>query len=249
MTTFCSQCGKPVREGGKFCQSCGAPSVQSSPAASAPAGYPSGGYGGASAGYQGSMPAQSSAPVMGQYETPAPRSSNALKIILITLAVLLVLIGGTVVAVTYVFRRAVTNMVQVNEGKDGQPNVVLDIPGVPKISAGGTITEEQLGVPIYPGAEPEKDGTTSISMSGSSQGWMGVATYRTSDAMDDVVAFYSEKLGGAVKAVDESHSGKRSAVFQLESPKGWRMVTIAEEEQEKVTKIMIASVTGGSKSQ
>ena len=243
MTSFCSQCGKQVREGGKFCQSCGSPAVQSSPPPVAQAGYPSSGYGGS--GYQSSFPAQQNTPVMGQYETPAPRSSNALKIVLITLAVLLVLIGGTVVAVTYVFRRAVSNIVQVNEGKDGQPNVVVDIPGITRVSAGGTVTEEQLGVPIYPGAEPERDGTTSVSVSGGKAGWLGVATYRTSDAMDDVIAFYRQKLGSEVSQAETSvSSGKRSAVFQLESPKGWRMVTIAEDENETVTKIVIASVSG-----
>jgi hypothetical protein len=133
----------------------------------------------------------------------------------------------------------------VNEGKDGQPNVVLDIPGVPKISAGGTVSEAELGVPIYPGAEPEKDGTTSISMSGgAAQGWLGVAVYRTNDPIEDVVGFYREKLGSDVKVTESSRSGKQSAVFQLESPKGWRMVTVAQDEKESVTKIVIASVSG-----
>jgi hypothetical protein len=181
---------------------------------------------------------------MGQYETPAPRSSNALKIIVITLAVLLVLIGGTIAAVTFVFRRAVSNIVQVNEGKDGQPNVVLDIPGVPKVTAGGIVTEEQLGVPIYPRAQPDKDGSSSVSVGGGNVGWLGVATFRTTDAMDDVVAFYHEKLSSEVKVAETSNAGKRSAVFQLESPKGWRMVTIAEDDTENVTKIVIASATG-----
>lgn len=181
---------------------------------------------------------------MGQYETPAPRSSNALKIILITLAVLLVLIGGTVAGVTYVLRRTVSNIVKVNEGKDGQPNVVLDIPGVPKVSAGGTVTEEQLGVPIYPGAEPERDGSGSVSVGGGSAGWLGVAAYRTNDPVDEVVAFYREKLGSDVTVAEQSTSGKKSAVFQLESPKGWRMVTIAEDDSENITKIVIASVSG-----
>ena len=242
MATFCSQCGNQIREGGKFCQSCGAVASQSASAPSAQAGYPSSGYGGSS-GYQSSFPAQQSVPAMNQYETPGPRSGNALKIILITLAVILVLIGGTVAVATYVFRRAVSNIVQVNEGKDGQPNVVLDIPGVPKISAGGTISEEQLGVPIYPGAQQEQEGTTSVSMSGSAEGWLGVAAYKTKDPMDDVVSFYRDKLGSDVKIAEQSNDGKKSAIFQLQSPKGWRMVTVAEDEAESLTKIVIASVS------
>ena len=241
MATFCSQCGNQIREGGKFCQSCGTVAAQSASAPSASASYPSSGY--ASSGYQSSFPAQQSGPPMGQYETPAPKSGNALKIILITLAVLLVLIGGTVAVVGFMFRRAVSNIVQVNEGKDGQPNVVLDIPGVPKISAGGTVSEEQLGVPLYPNAQQEKDGTTSVSMSGGTQGWLGVAAYRTNDPIQEVVAFYREKLGSDVEFAESSRDGKKSAVFQLQSAKGWRMVTVAEDESESITKIVIASVS------
>jgi hypothetical protein len=150
------------------------------------------------------------------------------------------------VAAYIIFRRTVSNIVQVNEGKDGQPNVVVDIPGVPRISAGGTVSEADLGVPIYPGAEPEKDGTTSISMSGGANGggWLGVATYRTNDSVGDVASFYREKLGGDVKVTESSESGKETAVFHLESTKGWRMVTVVREERESVTKIVIASVSG-----
>ncbi len=262
MTSFCSQCGNQVRAGGKFCQSCGAVAAQSTPPRSQadPIGSYSGqnpggaGYAGGSAGYQsslpGSFPAQQGVPPgQSPYGSPAPRSGKTLKVILITLLVLLVLIGGAVATATFMLRRAVGNMVQVSEGTDGKPSVVLDIPGVPKISAGTGVTEEELGVPIYPGAEAQKDGTSSVSISGGSaetRGWIGVAVFVTEDGMDEVVAFYREKLSKGVRTVETTNDGKRSAVFQVQAPQGWRMVTVEEDGAEATTKIVIASVTGKS---
>ncbi|MEP7272523.1 MAG: zinc ribbon domain-containing protein [Acidobacteriota bacterium] len=261
MTSFCSQCGNQVRSGGKFCQSCGASAVQSNPqsAQSNPAGgqQPGAGYSPGypsssapvsySAGYQSSFPAQQGPQGQAPYGTPQ-RSSRTLKVVLITLVVILFLIGGSVAAVTFMVRRAVNNIVQVSEDKDGKTETVLNIPGGTRISAGGGVTEEQLGVPIYPGATAVKDGG-SMSISGGNsqgQGWFGVATFGTNDAMDEVVAFYREKLGEDASTVESTQDGKRSAMFTLQSPKGYRMVTIAEDDGDEKTKIVIASVTGKS---
>ncbi len=260
MTSYCMQCGNQVREGGKFCQSCGAPSSQSTPQGSQPGQAAGGGYSSGYAssapssyqggqagqgGYPGSFPAQPQG--QAPFGTPQ-RSGRTLKIILITLAVLLVLIGGTAVVVTYVVRRAVNNIVQVSDGKDGQPETVLNIPGGPRISAGGGVTEEQLGVPIYPGATALKDGG-SVSISGSTaegQGWIGAATFETDDALDEVVSFYREKLGEDASKIESTQDGKRTAMFTLQSPKGWRMVTIGEEDGQAKTKIAITGISGSS---
>lgn len=249
MTSFCSQCGNQVRTGGKFCQSCGATVTQSS-AQSAPqspqpesqsTGYP-GAY--SAGGYESSYAPQAYSPQQPQYQEP-PRSGKTLKIVLISLAVLLVLLGGTVVGITLLIRRAVNNVVTVSEGSDGQKEVAINVPGGGKISASSTINEEQLGLPIYPGASQQKDGGSFSVSAGNEKGsgWFGVATFSTADAMDDVVAFYREKLGEKARLLESTNDGKRSVIFSLETEKGWRMVTIADE-QEGETKIAIASVTG-----
>jgi hypothetical protein len=63
--------------------------------------------------------------------------------------------------------------------------------------------------------------------------------------MDEVVTFYKEKLGDQAKTLDSTADGTRTVVFTLETDKGWRMVTISNEES-KVTKIAIASAGGKS---
>ena len=74
------------------------------------------------------------------------------KIILITLVVLVFLIGGTVVGVAFFLRSKLANIVQVKEGQGGRSlKVAINAPGGQiKVTAGSAITEEQLGVPIYP---------------------------------------------------------------------------------------------------
>jgi hypothetical protein len=239
MTSFCAQCGNQVRSGGKFCQSCGTAVVQSA----APPQSPSQGSYQSSypAGYQGNFAPQ----VQPEYAPPA-RSGNTLKIVLITLAVLLFLAGGSVIAFTFYLRSRLANIVSVKEGQGGQSEVAINAPGGQiKVTAGSSITEEQLGVPIYPGATVGSDGG-SITFAGEGakgHGWFGASVFRTEDNMDDVVAFYKEKLGDQARTLDSTTDGTRTVVFTLETDKGWRMVTVSNEEA-KVTKIAVASAGG-----
>ena len=241
MTSFCAQCGNQVRSGGKFCQSCGTPVAQSGPAQQSPS----------QGTYQSSYPASfqgNFAPQVQAEHAPPARSGNALKIILITLVVLLFLIGGTVVGLTFFLRSKLANIVSVKEGQGGQSEVAINAPGGQiKVTAGSAVTEEQLGVPIYPGATVGSDGG-SVTFAGEGakgHGWFGASVFRTQDDMDEVVTFYKEKLGDQAKTLDSTADGTRTVVFTLETDKGWRMVTISNEEA-KVTKIAIASAGGKS---
>jgi hypothetical protein len=97
-----------------------------------------------------------------------------------------------------------------------------------------------LGVPIYPGATPDKDGSGTVSVSNPGQsGWFGAATFTTGDSVDEVAAFYRDKLGEQAPTVDSASEGKRQVVFTLQTDKGFRMVTIGEEDGK--TKLVIAS--------
>ena len=242
MTSFCAQCGNQVRSGGKFCQSCGAAVVQSAPAP--PQSSSQGTYQSSyPAGYQGNFAPE----VQPEYAAPA-RSGSALKIILITLAVLLFLIGGSVIGLTLFLRSKLANIVTVKDGQGGQSEVAINAPGGQiKVTAGSGVTAEQLGVPIYPGAVVGKDGGSVTLSGGGAQGhgWFGASVFRTDDDMDEVVAFYKEKLGNQAKTLDSTADGTRTVVFTLETDKGWRMVTISNEDA-KVTKIAIASAGGKS---
>ncbi len=250
MTSFCSQCGNQIRSGGKFCQSCGAQAGQSSqgiPAsgqgAPAQTSNPQGsGYQSAYAGglQGGSFPPQTAS--QSTYGTPPASSNKTLKIILITLAVLAVIAVGSVAAVTFMIRRAVNNIVTVEEGANGQPRVELNVPGAGKISVNSGINEAQLGVPIYPGATPDKDGSGTVSVSNQipgQSGWFGAATFTTDDTVDEVAEFYRDTLGEKASTVDSASEGKRQVIFTLQTEQGFRMVTIGEEDGK--TKLVIAS--------
>ena len=251
MTTFCHQCGNQLRTGGKFCQTCGAP-LQPSQVAQ-PTNYPGHYQGEYQGNYQGEnqsnyppSPYQSPAAYGGYAPYPPPPSStNWFKILFITLVVIVTLVGVSVIGVVYVVRRAAKDIVKVEDGQNGRPEVSINVPGGPQIKAGAEVTEEQLGVPIYPGAVPTKDGG-SVSISAreaGKSGWLGVANFTTDDEIDEVVAFYREKIGEGAQTVDTEQDGKRSVVFNTQREQGWRMVSVQEGDEGK-TKITIASVQG-----
>jgi hypothetical protein len=254
MTTFCQQCGNQLRTGGKFCQTCGAPSQPSQVAQ--PTTYPSN-YQGEYQGnyqdeYQGNYPPHSPYQSPAAYEgyapyPPPPSSTNWLKIFLITMTVIVALVGVSAIGVFYFVRRTVNNIVKVQEGEGGRPEVSINVPGGGQIKAGSDVTEEQLGVPIYPGAVQTKDGG-SVSISGTEagkSGWFGVAGFTTDDEVDDVVAFYRDKIGEGAQIADTEQDGKRSVVFNTQREQGWRMVSVQEDDEGK-TKITIASAQGRS---
>ncbi|MBX3279383.1 MAG: zinc ribbon domain-containing protein [Acidobacteria bacterium] len=240
MTTFCAQCGNPLRSGGRFCQSCGTPAQPSAPAQQQD-------Y----SGYQSNVPPQSAYGSPATYTSgaqyaPPPRSTNWLKIVLITLAVIVVLAGVSIIGAFYVVKRSVESIVSVQEGEGGQSEVSINVPGGGvRVAAGSNVTEEQLGVPIYPGSVPGKDsGSLSIQGRGATgRGWFGVATFTTDDDMDDVVDFYTARLGNDGPTLDSRQDGKRTVVFNAKTEQGGRIVTIQEEEP-GATKITIVSMQG-----
>jgi hypothetical protein len=246
MTTFCQQCGNQLRTGGKFCQTCGAPSQPSQGAQ--PTNYPANYQGEYEANYPPPSPYQSPAAYEGYapYPPPPQRSTNWLKILLITISVVVALVVGSAIGVFYLVRRAVDKIPTVQRGENGDTEVSIPVPGGnAKISANSTITEEQLGVPIYPGAVQTKDGG-SVSISGTEagkSGWLGVANFTTDDEIDEVVTFYREKIGAGAQIADTQQDDKRTVVFNTQREQGWRMVSVQVDDEGK-TKITIASIQG-----
>ena len=118
---------------------------------------------------------------------PVKSSNNALKIILIVLAVVVVLGAVGVGGLVLVARRAV------HVNADGKGVTILSPGGT--ISAGDTSgSDADLGVPVYPGADREQGGVQVKSASSS----MVMAHFSTSDAAQPVIDFYKSKLPGAV---------------------------------------------------
>jgi len=176
---YCEKCGNQLREGAKFCHSCGAATTSSSFSSSTPPSY-------ASPQDRGGYAPQSSPNYPQAWQSSnveVPRKSNAGKIILITMAVILLLVGVVSVGAFIAIRRAVHNVVRVEKDANGNEGVSISAPGGSvRIGQNTAVTEAELGVPIYPGATQSKDGSVTISGSGGGKsGFVGVATFKTSD--------------------------------------------------------------------
>jgi hypothetical protein len=160
--------------------------------------------------------------------------------------VIIGLVGVSLVGVAYFVKRTMDNIVNVQKDENGNTQVTVPVPGGGnvKINDNTAVTEEQLGVPIYPGAVQTKDGSVSISGTGAEKsGQFNVASFTTDDDIDEVVTFYREKIGEGAQTLDTRQDGKRSVVFNTQREQGWRMVTVQEDDEGK-TKITIASIQG-----
>ncbi len=239
MAIYCANCGNQIREGAKFCQSCGAPAAQVSEATTRSTFSPP------ASPYQpppGSYPAPSyEAPSAG---APPKRSSTALKVVLITFGIFIVLFVTAVIGIGIFIKRAAEN-ISVKEGPGGQAEVNIKTPGGDlNISAKGEVSEEQLGVPIYPGAKADES-SGSFSISGASKegrGSFSAVTLTTTDSLDEVVAFYKEALANEItNTVESSSGGNRTVVLTVKMENASKNISIIDEGK-GVTKIAIISV-------
>ena len=103
-------------------------------------------------------------------------------------------------------------------------------------------TEEELGVPLYPGAKvyPESSGKITTTTQGDTKEFIGVNLV-TNDAYPEVVAWYREKLSGMPGFVDmTASSGSENTLFSVGSGQDGRIVGI-DKDASGNTKISIAS--------
>lgn len=99
------------------------------------------------------------------------------------------------------------------------------------------MSEKELGVPIYPGAERKYGADADTADGDSAQLFL-----QTSDPIDDVVAFYEEKLGAGKKVSDMQMPGSRMVMFAKEEGKVKVAVTIRRADSENTTNINIVRV-------
>lgn len=171
-----------------FCARCGAQMAPGSPSCPAC---------GAPAGDLGAAPARQSAP-------PAASGPSAVRIVLIVVAVLvgLGLLGAGAFGFM-VWRMAKS----VHVSGNGQEMTMNTPGGRVDINAEDTFSASDLGVDIYPGAEPAKGGMRMKMPNGS----MVTGVFVTSDSKDQVIGFYKSKFGDAA-SVMEMHD---TAVIKL----------------------------------
>lgn len=167
---------------------------------------------------------------------PQKSGSNAVKIILIIVAVFVCLgIAAAGVFGYFVYRVAHA----VHKAADGQ--ISLGAPG------GGfnadtkqAVSESDLGVPIYPGATQGK-GALHMSIAGKT---MVTANYLTSDSVEQVIAFYKDKIGSDAQTFTTDNGGSVSVTKGGDSTS----VTVHQEagQNDGKTQIVIVHTTGNS---
>jgi hypothetical protein len=205
---FCNSCGATLDTGTKFCNKCGAAQPAGAVSSSvAPAGTP-----GASSG--------------------APQSGNALKIILIIVAVIVGLgILGIGAASFVAWRIASRTHIRNHDG-----NVRVETPfGTVQSTTDPDEAARNLGIELYPGAQVIKGTTSNMTM-----GTMhtAAADFETSDPASSVAEFYKSKFPGAnVMSSSADH-------YAIVSTDKKNMLSIKIEPRDGKTRIHIAKVAG-----
>lgn len=167
--------------------------------------------------------------------SPSPRKpgSSALKIILIVVGVFFALgvIGAGIVGYgVYRFSKSVH--------KDANGQITMNTPfGAVHTVPSATLTESDLGIAIYPGAEPDKNGVR-MDMGGKT---MITGNFLTSDSQDKVIAFYKDKAGPSAGLITTADGMEISQPNGAESSVGIRIRQSAGAEGGK-TRIIIQHV-------
>jgi hypothetical protein len=202
---FCNSCGAAVTDGTRFCNKCGAAIAGSStPAVTAPAPM---------------------AP------PPSTGGSSALKIILIIIAVI-VGIGLLGMVTCGIVLHRIAKSAHVSQNGD---NVKVETPfGSVETNKDPVQAAKDLGVDIYPGAVPQKNGTASMSF-GSMHTVTG--TFETTDSGEKVCDFYKSKLpAGTTTSSDPNRCNIISGDQQ-------NMITINVQPSGDATRFVIANVS------
>lgn len=120
------------------------------------------------------------------------------------------------------------------ETKEGETTVTTKNP-----------TEEEIGIPIYPGAKMDENS----SISGKNE--KGEATFSaavlwTDDDVNKVTAWYKDKLSAKpnFNQVSTAEQGKPATVFMFQSDDNYKMVTVGTGDVDHPGKTVIA--TGGA---
>jgi hypothetical protein len=205
---FCNSCGATLDGGAKFCTKCGA----TQPIGKAP-----------------STTLSAPAPIA---TTPAPQNSNALKIILIAVAVIVGLGILGIAAVSFIGYRIASHTRVHN--RDG--NVRVETPfGTVQSTTDPEVAARDLGIDSYPGATVVKGTTSKMNMGNMHT---AAADFETSDSPSTVADFYKSKVPGANVISSESDH------YTIISTDKKNMLTINIEPKDGKTRIHIAKVSG-----
>lgn len=206
---FCNSCGAQLTEGTRFCSKCGAP-ITGTTGAAANAVTPS-------------TPAATTAP------------SSALKTILIIVgAIVLIGIVG-IASLTFIGMRLARHSRITQEGE----HVKVETPfGTAETSKDPEDAAKELGVDVYPGADPQKEGASTATFG---RVRTVSAAFQSDDSVEKVCAFYRSKFPNATVSTSDQN---RCTIVSNDPP---NMITINVEPSGDGSKFQIASVSSKAK--
>jgi hypothetical protein len=170
---------------------------------------------------------------------PPRQGSSAVKIILIIVAVVVALgiaVAGVVGYGIYRVSKAVHKDLTTG-------NVTIDTPnGTVSTISNEKVTEADLGIAIYPGAEQVKGGAR-LNLGA---GPMVTANFLTSDPKEKVIAFYKDQLGSGAQTME---SGNGAFLMLTKANKESINITIGQSasQNEGKTRITILHSTPNAK--
>lgn len=208
---FCNTCGASLTPGTKFCAKCGAV-VTGAPVVPAPS------------------PAITPGPV-------APKTGGSAVKIMLILVGALVIFGILGVATLAIIGMHIARRTHVTQ--DGN-RVRLETPfGSVDTSKDPQQMAKDLGVDIYPGAQPQSNGSATANFGGVRT---VAASFISSDSLDKVCDFYRAKFPNAMSSVSSQNH------CSIVSADQGNIVTITIEPSGNSTKIQISSVNKSSTS-
>jgi hypothetical protein len=214
---FCNSCGATLDSGARFCTKCGTTQPGAASVSATPV-------------FTGTNPAPGA--TYGMTPGTAPKNNNALKVILIVVAVIVGLGILGVAAVSFIGYRIARHSRVHNENG----NVRVETPfGSVNTSTDPDQAARDLGIDSYPGATVVKGTTSNMTM-----GSMHTATadFETSDAPSAVADFYKAQVPNANLVSSTSDH------FALISTDKKNMLSINIEPKDGKTRIHIARVSG-----
>ena len=173
----------------------------------------------------------------GAPSTPATTagSSNALKAILIIVgAIVLIGIVG-IASLTFIGMRLARHSRVTQEGE----HVKVETPfGTAETSKDPEDAAKELGVDVYPGADPQKEGASTATFG---RVRTVSAAFQSDDSVDKVCAFYRSKFPNATVSTSDQN---RCTIVSNDPP---NMITINVEPSGDGSKFQIASVSSKAK--
>jgi len=79
-----------------------------------------------------------------------------------------------------------------------------------QVTVNGTIDSSKLGVPVYPGAKPNNQGSLSVNSANGSAAYAG---FSTDDSFDKVYQFYKSQLPADAEKMKSSSGNSSMAMF------------------------------------